>query len=288
MLPIPPSSVGKSSHDHDSSNELRPTWLLIQTPPSSPPELPQSYCDSNDRIQKHGGHPTIGHSQLKVHSKHHRSPSSDNTSPDSENKLFAFPCISPIMDCLPSLAECAQKRFRPFEQSHGLLPNALKLQFSRRCLESGKTDMSLADIQEGKDILMQCLKLMPKNIISQALIAKEADCKYKCLCTLAMAWVAEVRAQDKQLHEMLIKEEFAKYAVSITETSILWRVLVGCSVEELDADADFCIGAYSHNFWSFSVANSTLNQIEDAASCLSESKEKSHADSASSDFDIDD
>jgi len=149
-LTTPPSSVGKSSRDYDSSDELRSTRLLAQTPPSSPPELPQSYrdCDGNDRIQKHGSHPTIGHSRPKVRSKRQRSPSSDNTSPDSDNELFAFPRIPPIMDRLPSIAGRAQKRFRPFEQPHGLLPNALELRFSRRCLESGETDMSLADIQE--------------------------------------------------------------------------------------------------------------------------------------------
>ncbi|KAG2124732.1 hypothetical protein BD769DRAFT_1388674 [Suillus cothurnatus] len=228
-LTTPPSSVGKSSRDYDSSDELRSTRLLTQTPPSSPPELPQSYhdCDGNDRIQKCGSHPTIGHSQPK---------------------------------------------------------------FSRRCLESGETDMSLANIQEGKDILAHCLKLMPKNIVGQALIAKEADCEYKRLSSLAMAWAAEARAQDKQVHEMLLEEELAKYAVSATEATILQRVLVGHSVEELNADVDFCIGAYSHDFQSFSVADSTLNQIEGATSCLSESKEEeadsSHLedDSAFSDF----
>jgi hypothetical protein len=146
-LTTPPSSVGKSSHDYDSSDEPQ-SRLLVQTPPSSPPELPQGCRDGNDRIQKRGNHPTIEHSRLKARSKHRRSPSSDDTSPDSENELFAFPRIPPIMDRLPSIAGRAQKRFRPFEQPHGLLPNALELRFSRRCLESGETDMSLADIQE--------------------------------------------------------------------------------------------------------------------------------------------
>ncbi|KAG2113243.1 hypothetical protein BD769DRAFT_1391689 [Suillus cothurnatus] len=271
-LTTPPSSVGKSSHDYDSSDEPQ-SRLLVQTPPSSPPELPQGCRDSNDRIQKCSNHPTIEHSRLTARSKRRRSPSSDDTSPDSENELFAFLRIPPIMDRLPSIAGHAQKR----------------------CLESGETDMSLADIQEGKDILACCLKLMPRSIVGQALIAKEADCKYKCLSTLAMAWAAEARAQDKQLHEMLIEEELAKYAVSAVEASILQRVLVGRSVEELDADVDFCVGAYSHDFQSFSVAISTLNQIEGAASCLSKSKEEPRAesshledDSASSDFDIND
>ncbi|KAG1756195.1 uncharacterized protein EDB91DRAFT_1241295 [Suillus paluster] len=268
-LTTPPSSVVGSSHDYNSSDELQSARLLVQTPPSSPPEPPQIYCVHNDRIQKHGSHPTIGHSWLKSPPKHQRSPSSDDTSPDSENELFTFPRIPPLMDCLPSIVGCAQKRFRPFEQPHGLLPNALELRFSQRCLEPGETDISLADIQEGKDILMCCLKLMPKNIVNQALIAKEADCEYKCLSALALVWVAEAKAQDKQLHEMPIEEELAKYA-------------------ELDADVDFCVGAYSHEFRSFSVANSTLDQIEGIALCLSKSKEEPHADSASSDFDIND
>lgn len=136
---------------------------------------------------------------------------------------------------------------------------------------------------------------MPKKIVGQALVAKEADCEYKHLSALAMAWVAEARAQDKQLREMLVEDELARYAVSAAEASILRRVLIGRSVEELNANLDFCIGAYSHDFWSFSVADSTLNQIEGAASCLSEAEEELHADSAShlehdssSDFDIND
>ncbi|KAG1814162.1 hypothetical protein EV424DRAFT_1348879 [Suillus variegatus] len=261
-LSTPPSFVGKSSHDYDSSDELGSTRLLVQSPPSSPPEPPQSHCDHNDRTQRCSNHPATGHPWLKVCSKCRRSPSSDNTSPDSENELFAFPRIPPILDRLPSIVGRTQKRFKPFEQPHGSLPNTLELRFSQRCLESGETDMSLMDIREstyqGKDILMHCLKLMPKKIVGQALIAKEADCEYKHLSALAMAWVAEARAQDKQLHEMLVEDELARYAVSTAEASILQR-------------------------------------IQGAASCLSEAEEELHADSAShlehdssSDFDIND
>ncbi|KAG2335866.1 hypothetical protein BDR05DRAFT_953762 [Suillus weaverae] len=221
-LTTPPSSIGKSSHDYDSNNDLGSARLLAQTPPSSPPDLElQNYCDHNDNTQGHTNHPTTRHSQLKVHSKCRQSPLSDDTSPDSENELFAFPRIPPIMDRLPSIVGCAQKRFRPFEQPHGSLPNTLELWFSQRCLESGETDVSLTDIQEGKDILMHCLKLMPKKVVDQALVTKEADCEHKHLSALAMAWVVEARAQDKQLHEMLIEDELARYAISAAEATIL-------------------------------------------------------------------
>ncbi|KAG1717575.1 hypothetical protein EDB19DRAFT_1839608 [Suillus lakei] len=126
------------------------------------------------------------------------------------------------------------------------MPNALELRFSQRCLESGDTDRSLSDIQEhsiskGKDVLRCCLKLLPKTIVGQALVAKEADCEHKHLSTLAMIWAAEVKDRDKQLCEMLIEEELTKYAISAAEVSILQKVLVGHSVEELEAAMD------SHN-----------------------------------------
>ncbi|KAG1726170.1 uncharacterized protein EDB91DRAFT_1254429 [Suillus paluster] len=224
-LTTPPSSVVGSGHDYDSSDELQSARLLVQTPPSSPPEPPQSYRVHNDRIQKHGSRPTIGHSWLK--------------SPPKQNELFAFPRIPPIMDRLPK-----SSRY-PRGQRH---PHAL-----------------------------------PETHAQEHL-----DCEYKCLSALALVWAAEAKAQDKQLHEMLVEEELAKYAVSAAEASIFRRVLVGRSVEELDADVDFCVGAYSHEFRLFSVADSTLDQIEGVALCLSKSKEEPHADSASSDFDIDD
>lgn len=144
----PPSSVRRCNPDHDSGDKLRlqSARTLVQTPPSSPPEQPQNYHGRND--WRHPSHTMMGPPRISVGSKRRRMPSSEEIPPNSENDIFAFPRLPPIMERLPSLVGHAHKRFRPFEQPHGLMPNALELRFSQRCLDSGETDISLSDIQE--------------------------------------------------------------------------------------------------------------------------------------------
>lgn len=140
---------------------------------------------------------------------------------------------------------------------------------------------------QGKEILKRCLKLLPKTIVGQALVAKEADCEHKRLSALAMVWAAEARDRDKQLREMLIEDELAKYAISAAETSVLQKVLVGHSVEELEAATDFCVGAYGHNFRAFTVADLTLDQFENATTSQSGGEASGQTEDVSSDFEAD-
>ena len=87
---------------------------------------------------------------------------------------------------------------------------------------------------------------------------------------------------------MLIEDELAKYAISAAETSVLQKVLVGHSVEELEAATDFCVGAYSHNFRAFTVADLTLDQVESVTSSQSGGEALSgQTEDVSSDFEAD-
>lgn len=138
----PPSSVGQSIPDHDSSDELQFARNSVQTPPSSPPEPPQNYHKRNDRTRDRD---TEYPPSARLNLKRPRLPSDDISNPEID--IFTFPRLPPIMDRLPSLVGRAKKRFRPFEQPHGLVPNALELRFSQRCLDSGETDISVSDIQ---------------------------------------------------------------------------------------------------------------------------------------------
>ncbi|KAG1724458.1 uncharacterized protein EDB91DRAFT_1087469 [Suillus paluster] len=120
-LTTPPSSVGKSSYDPDSSDES--PQIIVQPPPSSLPD------------------PARAHDKKRC------------------SRTVARPL-------LPALAGC---------------------------LESGDNDMSLADIEEGKDILMDSLKRLSKKTITQAVAANEADCESKRMAVLGMAWVVEAK-----------------------------------------------------------------------------------------------
>jgi hypothetical protein len=138
-LSTPPSSVGNSSYDHHSSDES--AQIVIQTPPSSPPDLLSPRHRDKRRRSR-----TTTHSILRLGSRE-QSPTSSDTSPDSESELFAYPHPPSMIKRLPSFAVRAQKRFRPYQQPHGLVPNALELRFFRRCLEFGNNDLSVADIE---------------------------------------------------------------------------------------------------------------------------------------------
>ncbi|KAG1796907.1 hypothetical protein EV424DRAFT_1546788 [Suillus variegatus] len=259
--PTPPSSFGDSSYDHDSSDESQ---ILVQTPPSSPPDL--SSPRHRDKKRSHMTTRSILRSSSRK-----RSPTSGDTSPDLDHELFALPHPpSNIMKRLPSFALHAQKRFKPYEQPHGLVPNALELRFFRRCLESGDNDMSVADVEGGKSILEDCLKRLSQTVIAQAVAAKEADCEAKRMAVLGMAWAVEAKDRYQTLLEMIVQEEVETYTIDAKEAAFLRRYLVGRSREDLEVAKDFDVGAYSHNYRSFAIANLTLDHIGDVKSCVPE------------------
>ncbi|KAG1893295.1 uncharacterized protein F5891DRAFT_986041 [Suillus fuscotomentosus] len=268
QLSTPPSSVGQSSHEPDSSDES--PQIIVRAPPSSPPD-PTPYR-SKRRSR------TVARS---VRSRNHRrSPPSSDTSPDSDShELFAFPRPpSDIMERLPSLAGRAQRKFRPYGKPHGFVPNALELRFFRRCLESGDNDMSLADIQAGKDILQDCLKRLSKKALTQAVAAKEADCESKRMAVLGTAWAVEAKDRYQALLEMIVEEEVERYTISSKEATFLRTFLVGCSREDLEVAKDFDVGAHSHNSRSFAVADLTLSHIEGVNTVMSSSPEDDFVD----------
>ncbi|KAG1893120.1 uncharacterized protein F5891DRAFT_1196852 [Suillus fuscotomentosus] len=284
-LTTSPSSFGNSSYDRDSSDGC--AQLPVQTPPSSPPPDLSSPRHRNKKRRSR----TTAHSILRSgHRK--RSPASSDTSPDPEEELFAFPHPpSNIMQRLLGFAVRAQIRFKPYEQPHGLVPNALELRFFQRCLKSGDNDMSVADIEGGKDILKDCLKCLSQTLISQAVSAKEADCEAKCMAVLGTAWAVEAKDRYQSLLEMIVEEELERYTIDAKEAAFLRKYLVGHSKEDLEVAKDFDVGAYSHNYRSFAVANSTLSHIGGVKSCLPEGDASSVAmeDLASnSDFEADD
>ncbi|KAG1779368.1 hypothetical protein EV702DRAFT_1195331 [Suillus placidus] len=272
QLSTPSSSVGQSSHDPDSNDES--PQIIVRTPPSSPP-------DPTLHRSKRRSH-TVARS---IHCRNCRqSPPSSDTSPDSDSyELFAFPRPpSDIMERLPSLAGRAQRKFRPYGKPHGFMPNALELRFFRRCLESGDNDMSLADIQEGKEIIQDCLKRLSKKIVAQAVAAKEADCESKHMAVLGTAWAVEVKDRYQALLEMIVEEEVERYTISSKEATFLQGFLVGCGREDLEVAKDFNVGAHSHNYRLFTVANLTLSHIESVNTVKSSLPEEDTVD----DYDV--
>ncbi|KAG1725230.1 hypothetical protein EDD22DRAFT_961671 [Suillus occidentalis] len=274
QLTTPPSSVGQSSHDPEDSSDESPQ-IIARTPPSSPPAPTPHRSKRRSR--------TVASSARSRNRR--RSPPSSDTSPDSEEyELFAFPRPpSDIMERLPSYAGRAQRKFRPYGKPHGFVPNALELRFFRRCLESGDNDMSLADIQAGKDIFEDCLKRLSHKIVAQAVAAKEADCESKRMAVLGTAWAVEAKDRFQVLLEMIVEEEVERYTISSKEATFLRGFLVGCSKEDLEVAKDFAVGAHSHNSRSFAVADLTLSHIEGVNRVKSSSPEQDTVDDLTSD-----
>ncbi|KAG2057223.1 hypothetical protein BDR06DRAFT_969434 [Suillus hirtellus] len=120
-----------------------------------------------------------------------------------------------------------------------------------QCLKSDDNDMSMVNIQVGKDILQNCLKHLSKKALAQAVAVKEAD-----------SWAVKAKDQYQALLEMIIEEEVERYTISSKEAIFLQTFLVECSREELEVAKDFDVGAHSHNSRSFTVADLTLSHIE--------------------------
>jgi hypothetical protein len=121
---------------------------------------------------------------------------------------------------------------------------------------------------QGKGILKDCLKRSSQTLITQAVATKEADCEAKCMAVLGTAWAVEAKDRYQKLLEMIVQEELQRYTIDTKEAAFLRKYLVGCSKEDLKVAKDFDVGAYSHNYRSFAVADLTLNYIEGVKSSL--------------------
>ncbi|KAG1855166.1 hypothetical protein DFJ58DRAFT_727601 [Suillus subalutaceus] len=261
----PPSSVGQPSptRDTDEPRQLRPVQNLC-----SPFRDSRMHHDIQS-TKTQSKHTTTYPRQL--------SPSSDDTSNDSslEDELRALPSPpSGIMRNLSRLVTRAQRQFKPYDPHHSHAPNAIELRLVHRSVGkyASETEMSLPDVQEGKDIFERGLRGMSHKTVTQAVIAKQATRESMRLRVLTTTWEIEANLQRIKLLESILEQNAHEYARSIADASYFQRYLAGGNKQELEASMDFSVGAHSHDLASFVVTDTQLDHIQALARklCLPE------------------
>ncbi|KAG2124952.1 hypothetical protein BD769DRAFT_1388599 [Suillus cothurnatus] len=289
----PPSSIGQLSptrqdEDLESSCQLWPD--SIQTPAqasdhdSSLPERPHYRCNIPMKL---------GASSKRFRGRR-LSPSSDSdvTSTSSDDELFALPGLPPSKN-MSYYVQRAKRQFKPYDRQ-GHVPNAIELRFFHKSVGkySSETNMTLADVQAGKELFERGLQGMSNKAVAQAVVAMQATRECKRLRVLTTAWEIESSVQCTRLLETMMEQDALEYARSDAEASSFKKLLVKRTPKELDIDTDFNIGAYNCDIMSFVVSDVQLDHIEGLARNLrlpgedNDDSMDSEGESSDSKFDI--
>ncbi|KAG2114956.1 hypothetical protein BD769DRAFT_1391339 [Suillus cothurnatus] len=163
-------------------------------------------------------------------------------------------------------AQYTKRQFKPYDRQ-GHEPNAIELQFFHQSVGKcfSETDMTLADVQAGKELFKPGLQGISNKAVTQSIVAMQATHKCKCLCVLKMAWEIKSSVQCTKLLETIMEQDALEYACSDAEASSFKKLLVKCTPKELDINTDFNIGAYNCDIMSFVVSNVQLDHIEGLA-----------------------
>ncbi|KAG2045907.1 hypothetical protein BDR06DRAFT_1015197 [Suillus hirtellus] len=249
----PPSSIGGLSPTlGDSLESYRLTSCNVKTPGSNSPNLAERTLSHHDAKASSGrftGHPPL-------------SPSSD-TSESSEDELYALARL-PHLKNLSHHVQRAKRQFKPYDRRRGHGPNAIELRFFQRTVRkySGKTELNLIDVQEGKELFERGMRGMSLEATNQAVIAMQATHECKRLRALTTAWEIESSVQHTKLFEKILEQDALEYAQSAQEASSFRKMLVGRTLPDLKDEVDFNTGAFSRDLTSFVVADVQLGHIE--------------------------
>ncbi|KAG1738814.1 hypothetical protein EDD22DRAFT_959451 [Suillus occidentalis] len=159
--------------------------------------------------------------------------------------IFVAPALPPVTRHM----SCYIQRASPWFVGQGNrvnAPSALELHFARRFL-GGDTDMSMIDVQK------------------DAVLAAQAECEHTRLVALASAWGLEEIERHARLQTKIVNHNSKMYADSLVEASFFEALLVKRTRAQLEDDADFTMAAYVEDFVAFTVADSKLDHLEDAA-----------------------
>ncbi|KAG1770347.1 hypothetical protein EV702DRAFT_1202395 [Suillus placidus] len=143
-------------------------------------------------------------------------------------------------------------------------PSAAELCFTQKHI-GGDADMSMIDVQKGKDIFFNGIRDMPDEVIQDAVLVAQAECEYARLLAISSAWGLEKIERCARLQKKIVKHNSQMYADSMAEASFFEALLVKHTRTQLEDDADFTIAAYVEDFTSFTVADLKLDQLEDVA-----------------------
>jgi hypothetical protein len=107
------------------------------------------------------------------------------------------------------------------------------------------------------------MKHMPDETVYHAVIAKKADLEFKRLRALTSAWELESAEKHAVLLQQILKNRNMDYADSLEEASLLEKILVKRSRNQLEDDSDFVIAAYTHDFMAFNIADTQFEQLKE-------------------------
>jgi hypothetical protein len=128
------------------------------------------------------------------------------------------------------------------------------------------------------------MKHMPDETVYHAVIAKKADLEFKRLRALTSAWELESAEKHAVLLQQIYKNRNMDYVDSLAEASVLEKILVKRSRNQLEDDSDFVIAAYTHDYTAFNIADTQFEQLKEISAerklqlpleCMSDVKDPS-------------
>ncbi|KAG2096314.1 uncharacterized protein F5147DRAFT_656629 [Suillus discolor] len=220
---------------------------------SSPGVPPISHIfDSSDDKSMHDS----AHTQRRRDNSSRRMRTIDSSSP-------RVACLPPVIYHMSCYAKCASSRFKPYQPGKHV-PTALEHRFlAKNILKHNEADISLIDVQQGKEIFNRSMQYMSNATLRSAAIAKRADAESKCLHALAPAWDLESTERHAVLLQMILKDNAEHYLDSLAEATFFESVMVKRSHQQLEDDADFTIAAYTHDITAHSIADKQLDHLEE-------------------------
>ncbi|KAG1844851.1 hypothetical protein DFJ58DRAFT_731120 [Suillus subalutaceus] len=116
--------------------------------------------------------------------------SNSNSAKDAtRDPIFAAPCLPPVTCHMSCYIRRASPRFTG-QGKWADAPSAAEIRFTRKYLGED-TNMSMIDVQKGKDIFLNGIKDMPDEVIQDTVLAAQAECEHAHLIAIASAWGLE-------------------------------------------------------------------------------------------------
>ncbi|KAG2120022.1 hypothetical protein DEU56DRAFT_928662 [Suillus clintonianus] len=196
------------------------------------------------------------------HVRLHHEPSRGmkSTDPNSPNDVS---CLPPVIYHMSCYAKRASSRFKPYQPGRQV-PTALEHRFMKKnILKRNEADLSLIDVQQGKEIFNNGVRHMSDAILQSAVIAKRADAESKRLHTLTTAWDLESTERHAVLLQTILKDNAAQYLESLAEAAFFESVMVKRSYQQLEDDADFTVAAYTHDTTAHNMVDKQLDHLEE-------------------------
>ncbi|KAG2137473.1 hypothetical protein DEU56DRAFT_912680 [Suillus clintonianus] len=181
----------------------------------------------------------------------------DPNSPDDSS------CLPPVVYHMSYYAKRASSRFRPYQLGKQV-PTALEHRFMmKNILKHNEADISLIDVQQGKELFEKGIRHMSNATLQSAVIAKRADLESKRLHALATAWDLESTVRHEALLQTIMKDNAERDLDSLAEAAFFESVMAKRSNQQLEDDADFTIAAYTEDLTAHSIADKQLDHLEE-------------------------